>query len=1008
MRLIILLTVFILLSSVELVAQAPLISLHDGKLVYNKYANRGQQDSVNRIPDFSNAGYKGGGIIIPTLAVKETVEPVEGDCRALIQEAIDRVAALPADANGQRGAVLLKAGVYPVEGSLFIRSNGVVLRGEGNGLTGTVLIATQKVQHNLIVVQGTGSGYAEVSGSRVKIATPYVPTGAKTFAVADNHSFQPGDNVVIQKTPTEAWIDTLDMRQFGWTASAYRSTYERKVQSVQGNTITLDIPIVDPLEQFYGGGDVFKSAITGRIQESGVENMRIESFFANNDDESHGWNAVVLNRAENCWVRNVIVKFFGYAAVNTTNMSRFNTVEDCAMIDPKSVTTGGRKYSFIIDGNATNNLFQRCMTWGGRHDYVTGSKVPGPNVFLDCISENTFADIGPHHRWGTGQLYDNVYGGQIRVQNRGASGSGHGWSGAQILFWNCHSFKSDIEVESPPTAINWGIGCVGVRQTNTGYWESWGTHVLPRSLYLQQLEERLGTQAVVNITTPDQLQGTLRDLLRSRAVQISTEPKVAYGEEPPPSDSFDITDNGGTITAQYSNTTKPAENFPSVIDNSTTTKYYQSGRKALWVQYQSSVTAVVVKYTITSANDVPERDPKNWLLLASNDGLTWDTLDTRTGETFATRFLTKTYTFENTTSYSYYRLSIISNNGHSGTQFAEWELHQRKHQTISLGDIPDMTYGDEPVELVASATSGLPVALEIVNGPATLDEGFLTITGAGVITVRATQVGDERYFPADTVEKSFTVRKAAQGIAFDPVDPKTYGDAPFEVSATVDTGLPITFEVIAGPASISASTLTITGAGSITIRAVQAGNENYEPATAVQTFEVQKAVQTITFEAISPKKVYDEVTLVASASSGLPVLFDIIAGPGILAGNILSFTGEGIVTVEASHPGNENYLAASTVEQTVLADAPGFNNDGIKLVVAPNPTRGKSVVIILDHRDRQYSFTVYNNNGSIVVAPITPRHSKVYELDLSAGATGIYYLLVTDATLTTVTRILKW
>lgn len=987
-------------------AQTPLISLQNGRLTYNYYANRGQQNAVNRIPDFSNAGYKGGGVQLPVLPVQETIQPVQGDCRAHIQAAIDRVSALPADANGYRGAVLLRAGIYPVEGSLIIRAGGVVLRGEGNGVTGTVLIATQKVQHNFIVVQGSGSGYGEVSGSRVKITTPYVATGATTFDVAAGHTFQPGDNVVIQKMPTEAWIDTLDMRQYGWTASGYRNTYERKIVSVSGNTVTIDVPVVDPLEQFYGGGEIHKSNIVGRIKESGVENMRIESFFAGNDDESHGWNAVVLNRAENCWVRDVVAKYFGYAAVSVSNMSRFITVQDCAMIDPKSVTTGGRKYSFNIEGNATNNFFQRCMTWGGRHDFVSGSRVPGPNVFLDCVAENTFADIGPHHRWSTGQLFDNIYGGQIRVQNRGASGSGHGWSGAQILLWNCYSFKSDIEVESPPTARNWGIGCIGVKQTNTGYWESWGTHVLPRSLYLQQLEERLGAQAVQNIATADQLQNTLREKLRTRISQIAAEPQVYNPPGNGNTDAFDITDNGGVLTSQFVSN-RPEENFPNIIDNNINTKYYQNGKKALWVQYRSAVPAIVTRYTITSANDVEERDPKDWNLAGSNNGTTWTVLDTRTGEDFPTRRLTRTFETTNTQSFIFYRLNILQNGNNNNTQFAEWELFQRKYQNITISDIEDKTYGDEPFELITSTDSGLPLNIEIVSGPATLDSTFVTITGAGTVTIRVSQPGNENYFPA-TAERTFTVNKATQSITFDAIENKTYGDAPFELRAAADSGLPITFEVISGPATLDTTVLTITGAGTITVKASQPGNENYEPVSTEQTFVVGKASQTIDFAPLPPANVQDVVTLSATASSGLPVAFDIISGPGALAGNALSFTGEGAVVVEASQPGDANYLPASTVEQTILADALGFRRDGVTLVVAPNPTRGKLIVVILElKRDKQYSFVVYNSAGRPVNVPVTEKHPKLFEIDLSAGADGLYYLLTTDGTARTVTRIVK-
>jgi poly(beta-D-mannuronate) lyase len=144
----------------------------------------------------------------------------------------------------------------------------------------------------------------------------------------------------------------------------------------------------------------------------------------------------------------------------------------------------------------------------------------------------------------------------------------------------------------------------------------------------------------------------------------------------------DITDNGGVITAQYTNTSKPAENFPSLIDNNIATKYFISNRTSLWVQYKSTVPAIAVKYTITSANDVPTRDPRNWNLQGSNDSVSWVTLDTRTDETFETRALTKTYTFENTSTYLYYRLHITANNGATGTQFAEWEIYQLNMQTL--------------------------------------------------------------------------------------------------------------------------------------------------------------------------------------------------------------------------------------------------------------------------------------------------------------------------------------
>jgi len=919
--------IFVLFNSL-VIAQAPLVSLQDGKLHYNKYANRGQVNAVNQIPDFSNAGYKGGGVKIPDLPVVETVSAIDGDNRKLIQDAIDRVSARTPDANGFRGAVLLKAGVYPVEGSLLIRTSGVVLRGEGNLVNGTVLIATQQSQHNFIVVQGSGSGYGEVAGSKVRITTAFVPTGTKVLDVAAGHSFVAGDKVVLQKTPNDAWIDVVDMRQYGWTASGYRTTYERQVVAVEGNKITLDIPVVDPIQTEYGGGELFKSSITGRINHTGVENMRIESFYVSTSDESHGWNAVVFNRVENSWVRKVVAKYFGYACVNLSNMSRFNTVEDCAMIDPISVTTGGRKYSFNLEGNSTSNLFQRCMTWGGRHDYVSGSKVPGPNVFLDCVADNTFADIGPHHRYSTGQLYDNVYGGQIRVQNRGASGTGHGWAGAQTLFWNCRSFKSDIEVESPPTAMNWGIGCIGLKQTNSGYWESWGTHVLPRSLYLQQLQERLGVNAVEETTTAEQRNNVLRQQLLDRAAFIAAEMKVTYGSTPVgDTTAFDLTDNGGILTAQFVSN-RPNENFPNIIDNDINTKYYQNGKKALWVQYRSTVSAIVTRYTITSANDVEERDPLNWNLAGSNNGVNWTVLDTRTGEDFPTRLLTRTFLVNNTQSFIFYRLNITSNGNNNNTQFAEWELFQRKQQQISFGNPGELTFGDEPVELLVSAVSGLPVSLSVISGPGVLEsDDYLRITGAGTIVIRATQAGNENYFPA-SLDYSIVVNKAEQSITFLP---------------------------------------------------------------------------------LAPAKKTGVVSLNALSSSGLPVTYTVVSGPGTMNGNLLSFTGEGQVEIKATQSGNDNYLAAEPVTQTILVYGEDEKKDHILLVIYPNPTQGKFKVKLDDAKHTDYLFTLLDANSNVLQTEVTRKGAKMFELsfNLEERLSGIYYLHITDGTNVWVKQIIK-
>ncbi|MEM9859839.1 MAG: DNRLRE domain-containing protein, partial [Bacteroidota bacterium] len=521
-----------------------LVYLNGDTLTYVPYAMKGQTNAVNIIPDFSKAGYKGGGVALPDVPVKQTVSPVSGDDRASIQSAIDAVEALPLDANGFRGAVLLTAGDYQVDGQLFIEASGVVLRGEGQGTNGTVIHADQTSKHDFLIVQGTGSGITENTATTQSISSTYVPVGAISFDIANASGFSIGDTISVKRTPNQFWIDELAMGQYGWTASSYAIKHERIIEDINGNTITINIPIVDVMETQYGGGEVSKATIPGRIQNCGVENLRIESYYASNTDENHAWSAVRFSRVVNSWVKKVTGQYLGYGTIIVTNESNFNTFEECASKDHKSQISGGRRYSFTIK-DGVGNLFQRCYTKDGRHDFETGSRVTGPNVFLDSYSANTYSDIGPHHRWSTGILFDNIRGGQIRVHNRGSSGTGHGWVGNSIVFWNLLSYKNDIKVSSPEGGRNFGIGCSGLQQNGDGYWEDWNNPVVPRSLYLQQLEDRLGSQALDNILIDAQKTGNIYTLLSNWAGEGELVPTVQDSSISPVADAFV---RGGTYT----------------------------------------------------------------------------------------------------------------------------------------------------------------------------------------------------------------------------------------------------------------------------------------------------------------------------------------------------------------------------------------------------------------------------------------------------------------------------
>lgn len=481
--------------------QSSLVSVTGtGKLTYTPDA------SGNIIPDFSMVGYSAGQKTIPDVPVVETVYPVVGDNRINIQNAINAVSARPLDANGFRGTVLLKKGLYEVNGSLVISKSGIVIRGEGNSATdGTIVKETAVSQLDLFLFSGAGS-MVRSDASKVQIAETFIPVGRKYVMVANASSFHAGDSVLIYRPGTDNWIHDLKMDQINnpdgttvqWTASSYNLYWERVIRSIDGNKVSLDNPVVMQMEDNYGGGYLIHYTFKGRIWNCGIENLRMESSFASATDEAHGWNAVNFSRVVNCWARNVSSVCFGMGCVIIDSKSRNISVLNSQCLDAKSIITGSRRYSFNVEGQL--NLFKDCYTTEGRHDYVTGSRVCGPNVFTRCKSRYTHADIGPHHRWATGTLFDVIdTDGEINVQDRGDWGTGHGWAGATQVLWNCKA--SRVAVQTPwVSAKNYCIGLTGSKYAGRftdrpdGYWEGQNQPgLIPESLYEAQVNDRLLT-----------------------------------------------------------------------------------------------------------------------------------------------------------------------------------------------------------------------------------------------------------------------------------------------------------------------------------------------------------------------------------------------------------------------------------------------------------------------------------------------------------------------------------
>lgn len=166
-----------------------------------------------------------------------------------------------------------------------------------------------------------------------------------------------------------------------------------------------------------------------------------------------------------------------------------------------------------------------------------------------------------------------------------------------------------------------------------------------------------------------------------------------------------------------------------------------------------------------------------------------------------------------------------------------------------------------------------------------------------------------------------------QNITFNSIGHKLTTDAPFMMSGSASSGLPLSFYLFSGPASVGGNTFTLTGRpGYVTIRAAQHGNGSNNQAPVVsQTFWVGRPItnQTVSFNTIPNQSVSSPpIVLSASASSGQVVDYLLISGPATLSGNTLTLTGQpGTVRVRAIQQGSFS-LNGAYVEQVFTVGCP--------------------------------------------------------------------------------------
>ena len=204
---------------------------------------------------------------------------------------------------------------------------------------------------------------------------------------------------------------------------------------------------------------------------------------------------------------------------------------------------------------------------------------------------------------------------------------------------------------------------------------------------------------------------------------------------------------------------------------------------------------------------------------------------------------------------NYAVVATVADSNYSGAATGTLAI-AKASQTLSFTALPDKTYGDAPFAISATASSGLPVALSVVSGPAAIAGDTLTILGAGSVTVRAAQSGTANVSPAPPVERAFTVAKAAAGVSFADLSHAYDGTSKQVSVTTTPSNLAVTVLYDGGTtAPSSAGTYAVTA---------QVNNDNYA-GTGGATMVIAKAAAAVVLHGLFHK--YDGTPKTVSATT---------------------------------------------------------------------------------------------------------------------------------------------
>ncbi len=203
---------------------------------------------------------------------------------------------------------------------------------------------------------------------------------------------------------------------------------------------------------------------------------------------------------------------------------------------------------------------------------------------------------------------------------------------------------------------------------------------------------------------------------------------------------------------------------------------------------------------------------------------------------------------------------------------------------------------------------------------------FITVTPTQTTTYLLTT---RNAFGETTATTTVTVQAGAvtstnPNLAFNAVPDQTFGVAPFTVSATSQSTGVLAYSVVSGPAIVSGTTVQVTGIGTVTLAVKQAAVGSYSAAQATTTFNVTGPAATLVLNSIANVAYGSSpFAVTATSNSSGSIVYTVLSGPATIAGNTVTTTGVGIVTIQATQQAAGNYtLTTAHTSFTVTAIDP--------------------------------------------------------------------------------------